>query len=428
MNINTKCNIKVLDAVMGAGKTQYIFKNIKDRIEAGEDFRVLYVSPFLSEVGDPDSKNLDARQGRVHRECPDANFKSPTKSPSKRVSLKRLLIDGENVCCTHALFEEMDEDTAELLRTQGYEVIIDEAIEAVKKYDDTKVKKGDWKFIKQSIEVDPDSHLVSWIDLDEDITSFDHIKTYCNEKRLYFYRDSFWILELPLSVLTKAKQVTICTYLFEASYLYCYLKKYDLPFEYINNEAIKLDFERDIIGKAKQLITFVDCPYVEKIGGKSSLSRTAYDNMKLAKLKTIKGYLERLVERYLPGVGSSDLIWTCFANQKQFLSGKGYTRSWLACNARATNDYGDRQAGIYLVDRYVHPMVNSFLKESGAEVDEDLYALSEMLQWIWRLRIRNDEPIQLVIPSKRMRDLLQRWLDGEFIRQAPESMAADEAA
>ena len=46
-----------------------------------------------------------------------------------------------------------------------------------------------------------------------------------------------------------------------------------------------------------------------------------------------------------------------------------------------------------------------------AELDEDAYALSEMLQLIWRSRIRNGENINVYIPSKRMRDLFKEWLD-----------------
>ena len=44
-------------------------------------------------------------------------------------------------------------------------------------------------------------------------------------------------------------------------------------------------------------------------------------------------------------------------------------------------------------------------------VDEDGYALSEMIQFIWRSAIRNNEPIYCYIPSKRMRDLLQGYID-----------------
>ena len=44
-------------------------------------------------------------------------------------------------------------------------------------------------------------------------------------------------------------------------------------------------------------------------------------------------------------------------------------------------------------------------------MDEDLYGLSEMIQWIWRSRIRNGEKINIYVPSIRMRTLLKSWLD-----------------
>lgn len=46
-------------------------------------------------------------------------------------------------------------------------------------------------------------------------------------------------------------------------------------------------------------------------------------------------------------------------------------------------------------------------------MDAELYALSEMLQWIWRSRIRNGEEINIYVASKRMRGLLIRWMNGE---------------
>ena len=45
------------------------------------------------------------------------------------------------------------------------------------------------------------------------------------------------------------------------------------------------------------------------------------------------------------------------------------------------------------------------------EIDENKYALSEMIQWIWRSAIRNGEDIYIYIPSRRMRDLLLEWLN-----------------
>lgn len=48
------------------------------------------------------------------------------------------------------------------------------------------------------------------------------------------------------------------------------------------------------------------------------------------------------------------------------------------------------------------------------KLDEDGYALSEMLQFIWRSAIRNGEPIEIYIPSKRMRELLIKYLNNEI--------------
>ena len=50
----------------------------------------------------------------------------------------------------------------------------------------------------------------------------------------------------------------------------------------------------------------------------------------------------------------------------------------------------------------------------GFPVNEDVFALSEMVQWIWRSAIREGNPINIYVPSARMRDLLTRWMNDEF--------------
>ena len=50
-------------------------------------------------------------------------------------------------------------------------------------------------------------------------------------------------------------------------------------------------------------------------------------------------------------------------------------------------------------------------KINGA-LNNDKIALAEMLQWIWRSQIRRGQPINIYIPSKRMRRLLMEWLYG----------------
>ena len=61
-------------------------------------------------------------------------------------------------------------------------------------------------------------------------------------------------------------------------------------------------------------------------------------------------------------------------------------------------------------NRFVNLSVKKFLTEYGAEVDDDAYALSEMLQWLWRSAIREGKPIKVCILPRRMYKLLQAWL------------------
>ena len=64
----------------------------------------------------------------------------------------------------------------------------------------------------------------------------------------------------------------------------------------------------------------------------------------------------------------------------------------------------------YLCNTFYHPIIKAYFESMGVPVYEDLYALSQMVQWIWRSRVREQEPISVFIPSERMRGLLKRWL------------------
>lgn len=108
---------------------------------------------------------------------------------------------------------------------------------------------------------------------------------------------------------------------------------------------------------------------------------------------------------------SKTIIWTTFSSYRKHLTGMGYAKGFVACNARSTNIYGDRHIVMYMVNRYLNPYLKKFFEGYNIIVDEDGYALSEMIQFIWRSAIRNNEPIYCYIPSKRMRDLLQDYID-----------------
>jgi hypothetical protein len=53
------------------------------------------------------------------------------------------------------------------------------------------------------------------------------------------------------------------------------------------------------------------------------------------------------------------------------------------------------------------------MKDKNIPFDEEEYALSVMLQFIWRSAIRKGEAIKLMIPSLRMHRLFTEWLGEE---------------
>lgn len=93
------------------------------------------------------------------------------------------------------------------------------------------------------------------------------------------------------------------------------------------------------------------------------------------------------------------------------LSGRGYTKAFLPCNCRSVNEYADRRCLAYCLNVFVNPIILNYFLYYNVYLNEDSYALTEMLQWIWRSGIRNGESINIYIPSARMRNLLEIWIN-----------------
>ena len=115
---------------------------------------------------------------------------------------------------------------------------------------------------------------------------------------------------------------------------------------------------------------------------------------------------------------SNENAFTTFKDSKCKLSGGGYAKGFIPINARASNDYRHKESMAYLGNRYFNPQYISFFREKGIKLDEDLWAVSELIQWVWRGRIRDGKEMNLFIPSDRMRNLLRDWLEGKFSSSA----------
>lgn len=93
------------------------------------------------------------------------------------------------------------------------------------------------------------------------------------------------------------------------------------------------------------------------------------------------------------------------------MKGRGYTKGYVVFNERATNSYINKRYLAYAVNLFMNVAERRVYEKFGVEVDQDMYALSTMLQWIWRSAIRRGEEIWLYVPSRRMRTLLKDWME-----------------
>ena len=102
-------------------------------------------------------------------------------------------------------------------------------------------------------------------------------------------------------------------------------------------------------------------------------------------------------------------------NQHKIGNGQ-YDKSWLAFSTKATNDFEDVHNVAFLMNIFSSPDIKAVCKFGDVELDDDIVALSHLVQFVFRSAIRKEkaESINLYIPSSRMRESFKRWLEGEF--------------
>jgi hypothetical protein len=179
--------------------------------------------------------------------------------------------------------------------------------------------------------------------------------------------------------------------------------------------------EEEIIYKVPdytKLIHICDSEKLNRIGDSdAALSKTWYTRNKRNQLmKQLKNNTSNYFRNYIKSK-SNENLWTTFKDFKESVAGKGYAKGFLSSNVRATNEYRNRTNVAYLINKFFNPCVKNFFINHGVSVDDDGYAVSEMLQFIWRSAIRDEKEINIYIPSKRMRNLLIQWIDKISIQE-----------
>lgn len=386
--------IYVCDAICGSGKTTAAINYMNEHDE--ESF--LYITPLLNEVQ------------RIKTSC--KGFVDPKRWGTKIQSLRYYLGEGKNIASTHALFEQMDANCIETATLNDYTLIIDEVADVVRPLD---IEEHDMKHLLDKYLKVEENGMLSWDNEENYGTNgeFYKYRVLCDLGCLALYNDQVFMWMFPVSIFTSFKDVYILTYMFNAQVQRYYYDYFGVKFENIYVKDFRFTNEEQQYNEKvyKDLITIVQNDKMNKIGStKYSLSKNWYmRNSETAIIKRLKKDTTNFFKN-ITKTKSNENMYATFKDYEYQIKGSGYSKCLVSLGSRATNQYRNKKSLAYLVDIYINPNIKQFFKIHGIDVDEDAYALSEMLQWIFRSAIRDKKPVVVYVPSKRMRTLLEDYL------------------
>ena len=395
--------VKVCDMIMGAGKTESAIS----LMNSDQDSHFIFITPYLEEVE------------RIKSSCADREFKDPQhKGEGKLEDLHELLAAKRNIASTHALFKRYNQETISLIRDGGYKLILDEVFEVTKVIE---ISQKDFKMLtdQKMIEADEDGR-VRWM-MPEYEGKFEDLRDMCMTGNVIMYNGCMLLWLFPVEVFHAFLDVIVLTYMFDSQVQKYYFDMNGIEIQHIGTmyergEYHFCDYPRmpNYVQSLHEKIHVMDDVKLNAIGnGFGNLSSSWFLRAKKEKgrpmLKALQKNLINVFKNKC-NVGTDQNLWTVFKDYRDLIKGKGYTKGFLSCNVRATNAYRDRDHLAYCVNIFYNPLLKNYFKDHGVNVQEDEYALSEMIQWIWRSAIRDGKEIWVYVPSRRMRDLLKQWL------------------
>lgn len=397
--------VNVVDAGCGIGKTTALINKMNEDT-SGQKY--LFVTPFLSEVE------------RIKKACPNKNFVSPTPNDKKGTKIEHLtslIREGKNIVTTHALFKKIDEEAISIELLQDYILVMDEVADVV---DELPISKSDLKLLSNKITVHPRTHMAEWND-EHYQGAFDEYKKMIKMNNVFAYADKdntiislMWMF--PYKVFKSFKEIYVLTYMFDGQIQKRYFDYFGTTYTqwYVKNYRLTPIPQIYDYTKAKSLIRVCSDTSLNEIGNKNTSLSLSWFARKRRSYEMIK--LQNNIYNFFRShtkANSKELLWTTFKEYRGAIKRKGFTKSFAPINSRATNEYSYKRAIAYIGNRYFKPTIKNFFTFNNIAVGkefEDKFALSELVQFIYRSAIRNNKPIDVYIPSKRMRTLFLEWL------------------
>ncbi len=401
-----KTKVKVCDALCGAGKTLSCI----NMMNSDTEHKYIFITPYLDEVD------------RIKDSCSGRGFISPERRPnnsySKLKDLPDLIRQGKNIASTHALFACYTDEIKELIRAQHYILVLDEVIDL---FQPVNIATGDIEFLKRNNIAREENDGIVWKDDDYNGVVFSDVMRISKSRDMVNYDGRFYFWALPIDIFQCFEQAYVLTYMFEYQLLKYFFDVHGVEYELIGTRRVngiyqfcemsEMDRKRDLSG----LIHIVGTEKQNAIGRDNySLSSgwfdRAFQEEGKPKLEAIKKNIYNVFRHMAPSAYDARM-WTTLAKYRSNLKGKGYSNSFVSFNRRASNEFADKRYLAYCINVFMMPWMKNYLHRLGVEkINQDMYALSVLVQWIFRSAIRKGEEVWIYVPSKRMRYLLEHWI------------------
>lgn len=391
-------DIRFKDKPCGLGKTTEAINSLSHRE------RYLIVAPFLSEV----------ERWKAEASVPLA---VAPENVNKSDWLRDNILEGNSCVVTHTLFDLVDLSRTDL---SEYHVIIDEVFDTVQAI--AGVKEEVWEAVylgEAYATVDPATGRVDptdkWDRLSEEVEKLASVRTdlYAKAKAgtLYKANKGFFVSLVPSELFCSPRSCTVLTYLAESSEMVGYLRRLGIPF--------RIDRTDDTAFRAgfKQRLSIKDIPALRDV----SMTHTQQDQMKATGAKKVANALMNLRGRELVGVPQEKIMLSCNKGkwhdkfdkpQGPFAKGSKLSlANFLPKTTRGTNKYRHCSHAVYMNDLRLNPAEKEWL--CWSKEDEEAWAISELIQWVMRSRLRDGEDVSLYLASGRMKALLEDYLNNK---------------
>ena len=438
-NQQTPMKFHIIDSPMGIGKSATIIDVIRFHNEGfdPEPRRFIVFVPTVRERDERYMRELDLK-------CPE--------TPPYNKSILELIRNGENIVTTHALWSIFNDETLQAFKQSKfrYIAIFDEVpplfrdvVGAGPRLDEpagsVRFGPADIKLMQQNGMIRVKNGVIEfnseceYAKTDADYKVFNAVKNLSYSCTLYPYGEKDGLFT---SIIAFARRDLFSC--FRECWFFSYLTYDSMLHKYCVMNHIGMDFyqivDRRMIrnpggrfmetypDSIENLVILDDKRFnIDGSLSKQWYSRASRDPSQEG-LKQLKQKFRNAYEfMKAHGVRTNTFMFTTFNAYKELLRSNGAhypsLRRFLPCNTKATNDYSNCTGVAYLCNRFFDVTCVNFLAqrakaENNPELkfNDDNYALSELVQFIWRSNVRitgAHQPVYVWVPDRRMRTLLQ---------------------